>query len=87
MHNTLHERYYKIETKETYVVQTWSQTKSSEVILPGVSWCKENIRYDNKLRSGQGRTGIGCKKSHLIESITSSGSKSCEIPKIPMLKM
>ena len=29
MHNTLHERYYKIETKERYLVQMHSQTKSS----------------------------------------------------------
>ena len=36
MHNTLHERYYKIETKETYLVQTQSQTESSRIILPKV---------------------------------------------------
>ena len=36
MHNTLHERYYKIETKERYLVQTCLQKKSSRVILPDV---------------------------------------------------
>ena len=36
MHNTLHERYYKIETIERYLVQTWLQTKLSRVILPEV---------------------------------------------------
>ena len=34
MHNTLHERYYKIKMKERYLVQTQSQTKSSRVKLP-----------------------------------------------------
>ena len=37
----------------------------------------------NKLRLGQGRAGIRCKKPQLIESITTSTSKSHEIPKIP----
>ena len=41
MHNTLHERYYKIETKERYLVQTWSQIKSSRVILPEVHGAKK----------------------------------------------
>ena len=39
---------------------------------------------ENKLRLGQCRAGIRCKKPQLIESITTSTSKSCEIPKIPM---
>ena len=39
---------------------------------------------ENKLRLGQGRAGIRCKKPQLIESITASASKSCQIPKIPM---
>ena len=34
MHITLHERYYKIEMKERYLVQTCLQMKSSRVILP-----------------------------------------------------
>ena len=36
MHNKLHERYYKTETKERYLVQMQLQTKSSGVILPEV---------------------------------------------------
>ena len=39
---------------------------------------------ENKLRLGQGRAGIQCKKPQLIESITTSESKSCKILKIPM---
>ena len=39
---------------------------------------------ENKLRLGQGRVGIRCKKPQPVESITTSTSKSCEIPKIPM---
>ena len=36
MHNTLHKKYYKIETKERYLVHTQSQAMSSGVILPEV---------------------------------------------------
>ena len=41
MHNTLHERHYKSETKERYLVQTQSQTKSSRVILPEIHGAKK----------------------------------------------
>ena len=41
MHNTLHERYYKIERKERYLVQMSSQTKSSRVKLPDVHGAKK----------------------------------------------
>ena len=41
MHNMLYERYYKIETKERYLVQTHSQTRSSVVILPEVHGAKK----------------------------------------------
>ena len=41
MHNTLHERYYKIETKGRYLVQTHMQTKSSGVKLPEVHGAKK----------------------------------------------
>ena len=39
---------------------------------------------ENRPILGQGRAGIRCKKPQLLESITVSTSKSCEIPKIPM---
>ena len=45
---------------------------------------QNNKVTENKPRLGQGRTGIICKKPQLIESITTSASKSCEIPKKPM---
>ena len=38
---------------------------------------------ENKLRLGQGRAGIRCKKPQLVESVTTSASKLCEVPKIP----
>ena len=41
MHNMLHERYYKIETKERHLVQTCLQTKLSGVILPEVHGAKK----------------------------------------------
>ena len=34
MHNILHERYYNIGKSEIYLVQMWSQTKSSGIKLP-----------------------------------------------------
>ena len=49
-------------------------------VLPAkqkVVWQSKKI-IENKLRLGQGRAGISCKKSQLIES------KSCEIPKMHM---
>ena len=33
MYKTLYKKYYKIETKERYLVQTYSQTKSSGIAL------------------------------------------------------
>ena len=40
-HNMLHERYYKIEMKERYLVQTHSQANSSGVKLPEVHGAKK----------------------------------------------
>ena len=73
--------------------------KSSTVILPEVHSAKKvldtiiltekriiqqgKMVIENKLRLGQERAGIRCKKPQLIQSITTS-SKSYEIPKIPM---
>ena len=43
MHKMLHERYYKIETKERYLVQTPLQTKSSGIKLPEVHGVKKTL--------------------------------------------
>ena len=43
MHKALYENYYKIETKERYLVQTWSQTKSSGIALPEVYGAKKTL--------------------------------------------
>ena len=100
MHNMLHERYYKIETKERYLVQMHLQRKSSGVILPEVHDAKEILDInllpknqevipqikkviENILRLGQGRAGIRHRKPQLTENITTSTSKSHEIPKMP----
>ena len=45
MHSMLHERYYKIETKERYFIQTCLQTKSNGVVLPEAHGTKEDFRY------------------------------------------
>ena len=41
MYKALYKNYYKTETKETYLVQTWSQTKSSGITLPEVHGAKK----------------------------------------------
>ena len=48
MHKALYENYYKIKTKERYLVQTWSQTKASGIALPEVHVAKKTL-YINML--------------------------------------
>ena len=43
MHNILYERYYNIGKSERYLVQTWSQTKSSRIKLPEVHGVSRNL--------------------------------------------
>ena len=43
MHKTLYKNYYKIETKERYLVQTCSQTCSSGLALPEVHGAKKTL--------------------------------------------
>ena len=43
MHNTLHEKYYNIETNERYLVQMHLQTKSSGIKLPEVHGVKKTL--------------------------------------------
>ena len=52
MHKTLYENYYKIESKDRYLVQTWSQTKSSGVALSEVCGAKKTL-YTNILPEKQ----------------------------------
>ena len=43
MHNILHEKYYNIGKPNRYLVQTWSQTKSSKIKLPEVHGVSKNL--------------------------------------------
>ena len=43
MHNILHEKYYNIGKSEKYLVQPWSQTKSSGIKLPEVHCVSKNL--------------------------------------------
>ena len=43
MHNILHERYCNIGKSEKYLVQTWSQTKSSRIKVPEVRGVSKNL--------------------------------------------
>ena len=53
MHKVLHEKYYNIGKSEKYLVQMWSQTKSSGVKLPEVHGVSKNldpnIQSENRL--------------------------------------
>ena len=43
MHNLLHEKYYNIGKTEKYLVQMWSQTKSSRLKFPEVHGVSKNL--------------------------------------------
>ena len=43
MYNTLYETYYRIEPKDQYLVQTWSQTKVKGITLPEVHGVKKML--------------------------------------------
>ena len=46
MHKALYKNDYKIETKERYLVQTWSQTKWSGIALPEVHDAKKILNMN-----------------------------------------
>ena len=46
MHKALYENYYKIETKERYLVQTQSHRKSSGIALPEVHGAKKILNMN-----------------------------------------
>ena len=43
MHNTLHEKYYNIGKSDKYLLQMWSQKKTSGVKLPEVHGVRKNL--------------------------------------------
>ena len=43
MHNILHKKYYNIGKSEKYLVQTWSQTRSSGIKLLEVYGVNKNL--------------------------------------------
>ena len=43
IHNILYKRYYNIGKSDRYLVQTWSQTKSSRIKLPEVHGVSKNF--------------------------------------------
>ena len=46
MYNVLYETYYRVETKDQYLVQTWSQSKATGIILPEVHGAKKAITIE-----------------------------------------
>ena len=48
MHNILHEKHYNIAKSEKYLVQTWSETRSSGIKLPEVHGVSKNL--DTKIQ-------------------------------------
>ena len=93
MHNTLHEKYYKLFNAEAFankIMQSnttrgpWCKKVLDMNLLPGKQKVVLQIKkvIDNKPRLGQGRAGIRHRKPQLMESLTASANKSCEIPNI-----
>ena len=93
-HNILHKRYYNLWLADKYLVQTWSQTKSSRKILPEVHGVKKILDTNPlpekqktapqlkkgseiKLRLGQGRVGIRCKKKPKLQKILMNWQTNC----------
>ena len=50
MHKLLHKKYYNIGKSEKYLVQMWSQTNSSGIILLEVHGVSKNLDPNNPTR-------------------------------------
>ena len=73
MHNVLHEKYYNIGETDIYLVQTWSQTKSSRVKLPevhGVSKSLDPNIQHQKQKSLKGNEIVQDKLSKKIPEVS-----------------
>ena len=73
MYTTLYETYYRTEMKDWYLVQTCSQMKVAEIILPEVHGVQKAVTIESpkphipvkqvdrdRPKLGQGRAGIKC---------------------------
>ena len=99
MYNALYETYYRIETKDWYLVQTSSQMKTSGIVLPEVHRAKKAITIEspkpqipvkqvdkNKPKLGWGWAGIKCKKPQPVaDKQASIRDKSSKIPMVKKL--
>ena len=56
MHNILHEKYYNIGKSEKYLVQMWSQTKSSGIKLLEVHGVSKNLDPNIPTREVENKT-------------------------------
>ena len=101
MHNILHKRYYNIEKSERYIVQRWSQTKSSRIKLLEVHGVSKdldpNIQLDYKTlkrkqnsqekpRIGQGRAGMRTGNPPINQPISQSAEPSKKIPEVTKIE-
>ena len=95
MCNTLYETYYRIETKDQYLVQTCLQTKAAGIILLEVHGAWKAITIESpkpeipikqvdKIRPklGRGKAGIKCKRPQPVADKQTSLSKSSKIPTV-----
>ena len=96
MYQVLHQKYYNIGNTENYLVQTWSQTKSSGIKLPKVHGLRKNLdpnilpkkQHANPIKSsiekpciGQGREGLRKRRSAAInQTIIPPSELSQKIP-------
>ena len=79
MYNVLYYTYYRIETKDQYLVQAWSQIKVARITLAEVHGAKKALNTERpkhqipakqvdeiRPKLGQGRAGIKCKNPNLL---------------------
>ena len=61
------------------------KTLDTKVLLQKLQLQDKQV-VENRPRLGQGRAGIRCKKTQPVDSKIAATSKSCKIPKIPMVR-
>ena len=95
MYSVLYETYYRIEMKDQYLVQTWSQTKVAWIIFPEVHGANKALIIESpkpqisakqvdrsRPKLGWGRAGIKHKKSQPVADTQAPLSKSSKIPTV-----
>ena len=101
MYNTLYETYYRIEMTDKYLVQMWSQTKTTGINLPEVHSTRKILvtsmplwkpkpqihgKQVDKNRSKLGRGRAGMQCKH-PQPVADSLVSTNKLPKIPIIQI